>query len=210
MKNFVILGLMHLMLNVPICFSQNQEINNEIDNAKRLGKDSIVQIALQLINKKIDINNYKVKVMANSTNVFVSFYTPIKYVPSKSVFYYSAGVNITEKTIVYSPVSNPSDYTYSKKNISFYRPTEKARKSIEFVVNAVNKSNEVGSIDIQTFDDNMIIREKRKYYDIIIISTYQESSYKIDKISGKIYDAQHAHLELLPVEEDDDLFEEIK
>jgi len=185
------------------------EMKSDIEKIKQLGKDSIVQIALQLIKQKIDVNNFKVKVMSNSTSVFVSFYKPIKYVPLKSIFYYEVGVNITEKMIFKSPVSNPRD-NKSKKNIPFYTPTEKAKKNIEFVVNILNENNELGLIDIQTFEDNMIIREKRKYYDINVVSKYQESNYKIEKVSGKIYDAEHTHLEPPPEEENEDLFEEIK
>ncbi len=200
MKIFKIFILFHLLLNFTPCYSQDIKMNKEVEEIILLGKDSIVQLALKLIDERAGVQNFtKIKVMTNGSEVYVSFTNPIKYLPIKSVFYFDLGVNLLEKTITYSPVSN-GIVKYRKKIIPFFKQTKETKVNIQFVIEAINKSDKVGSIDIVNFEDDMIIRESKKHYDIIIVSEFQESSYKIEKISGKIYDMEHAELEPPPFE----------
>lgn len=193
-KIFKIFILLHIMLNYTNCYSQDIKMNKEVEEVILLGKNSIVQFALNLFDGKMGIQNFnKIKVTTNGKEIYVSFRNPIKYLPIESVFYFDAGVNLLEKVTVCSPVSN-GIVEYKNKIIPFYKETQETKMNIQFVIEAINKNREVGSIDRANFEDDMIIREYENYYDISIVSEFQESSYKIEKISGKISDAEHAHL----------------
>jgi hypothetical protein len=193
-KIFKILILLQLALNYTAGYSQDNNMNKEVEEIVLLGKDSIVQLALKLIDEKAGMRNFtEIKVMTNGKEVYVSFRNPIKYLPIKSVFYFDVRVSLFEKITSYGPVFNGT-VEYDKMNIPFYKETKETKMNIQFVIEAINKSAEVGSIDMANFDDNLIISEYENYYDIRVVSEFQESSYKIEKISGKISDAEHAHL----------------
>jgi hypothetical protein len=53
----------------------------------------------------------------------------------------------------------------------------------------------------------MTIHEYKSYYNITVVSEFQESTYKIEKITGKLYDAEHAHVAPPPFEKEDNLKE---
>lgn len=57
----------------------------------------------------------------------------------------------------------------------------------------------------------MIIRDNKGFYKITMLSTHQESNYKIDKKTGNVYDSMHVHLIPPPDFEDkNNRYEEIK
>ena len=185
-------------------------MNKEVEEIIQLGKDSILQLALRSIDERASIQNFaKVKIMTNGKDVFVSLRNPIKYLPIKSVFYFDVMISIIEKTSNYSPVSNGVVYN-ERDTIPFYKQTKGIKKNIQFVIKSINGSTVVGSIDTASFVDDMIIREYENYYDIIVVSEFQESSYKVEKTSGNIYDAEHSHLVPPPIEnENKDIWREI-
>src|SRR5690606_27836201 len=130
-----------------------------------LNKDSLVKLALSYMDKSIDITQYNIKVLANGSDVIVSFRIPVKYIPYNSEYFYDASVDISNDFISYANYSNPEDYQSS--TVSFYTPTEEHQENINFVVNAINKSkNEnIKTINIAELTDDLIIREKKDYYD---------------------------------------------
>ncbi|AUP78751.1 hypothetical protein C1H87_08580 [Flavivirga eckloniae] len=176
-------------------------MNKDVKDIVKLGKDSIAQLALKLIDREVAIENFaKIKVKTDGREVYVSFRNPIKYLPIESEFYFDLNVNLLEGIIVYNPVSNGL-VDCKKKTIPFYKQTREAQASIEFVIKAINKNDEVGGIsDISSFEDDMVIREHKSYYDVSVVSEFQESFYKIKKVSGKVYDVEHAHLVPPPIE----------
>jgi hypothetical protein len=179
--------LFFVMLNYNITYSQNTQMNKSVEDIIALGKDSIVQLALELIDFKLDPQNLsEVNVITNGEIIYVSFRNPIKYLPLNSVYYFEFGVNLLEKVVTYGPISNGTYQTDEK--IPVYTETRKSKKAIQFVLDAINKSDELGSIDIATFADNMEIRESQDYYDVLVVSDNVESMYKVEKASGKIYD----------------------
>ena len=192
---------------------QNHKITKKVERIKKSGRDSIIKSALKIIDKDIDINNFVIKVKANKKTVIVLFHIPIIYVPFNSEFCYNFGADLIVGSSWSNNVSNPEGYRIDKNDISYYSPTEETQKHILFVLNAINNSNEIGSIDSKNIDfkDSMIIRDNQNYYDIKVTSTHQKSFYKIDKQSGKIYDSGHKHFIAPPVDEDDDnIYVEIK
>ncbi|MEQ8475300.1 hypothetical protein [Fulvivirga sp.] len=200
MKKLIKVFVLFLMIiNSTSSYSQELAMNKEVQEVMQLGKDSIVQLALELLDEKASVQNFgKIKVMTDGNDVYVSFRNPIKYLPLESAFYFDALVHVIEKTTGKSPVFNRIEP--NEEPITFYKPTEDTEVNIQFVTEAINKSDAVGQFDAANFDDDMIIYEKEKYYAVSVVSEGQESSYKIEKVSGKVYDAEHAHLAPPPME----------
>lgn len=200
MKKLIKVFVLFLMIiNSASIYSQELAMNKEVQEVIQLGKDSIVQLALELLDEKASVQNFaKIKVMTDGNDVYVSFRNPIKYLPLESVFYFDALVHVIEKTTSKSPVFNR--IKANEEPITFYKPTEDTGVNIRFVTEAINKSDVVGSFDAASFEDDMIIYENENYYMVSVVSEYQESSYKVEKITGKIYDAEHAHLAPPPME----------
>jgi hypothetical protein len=162
-------------------------MNKTVEDIVSLGKDSIAQLALELIDVKLELKNFsKISVITNGEVIYVSFMNPIKYLPMNSVFYFDFGVNLLEKTVTYGPTSN-GDFDPEKK-ITPYIQNNENKQAIQFVLDAIAKSDELNSIDIVTFTDNMEIKEFEDYYDVLVVSDNVESMYKIKKASGKVYD----------------------
>lgn len=198
-----------LMFN-SFCFAQDIKMTKEVDEIIKSGKDTIIQMALNLLDEDLTTKNFtRISIHTNGKEVLVSLRNPIKYLPHNTSNYFDAGVYLIEKLKFYSPVSNPSDYP--SDNISFYQKNDEAEKNIQFVVDAINESNDVGPFDRENFEDSMTILEDKKYYSISIVSEYIESWYKIDKSTGRVYDVGHAHL-IDPPQEDIDfpVFQEVK
>ena len=195
----------YFILNFTTSFSQNINMTKEVDEIIVQGKDSIVQLALNLVDEHVDVQYFsKVKVMTDGSKVYVSLRNLIKYLPMNTCFYFDLSVELIEKTISYGLVVNGKE---EGSSTTFYRKTPESTKRIQFVIDAINKSDEISSINIEAFDDDMIIREFEKYYVINVFSDYQESSYKIDKLSGEIYDVEHAHFEPLTFEGESEMVE---
>lgn len=84
-----------------------------------------------------------------------------------------------------------------KKKITFYKETPIIRKHITFVIYTIKN---IDVSDLENFEDEMIIRENKEFDTVHVISSTQESWYKVKKTSGEIYDENHAHLEPVPFE----------
>ena len=202
MKIFKIIILFNLILTYNTCYAQDIKMTKEVEEIFFLGKDSIVEFALDKVGRGVSIKNFnQIKVFTDGKEIWVSFVNPIKYLPQETVFYFDVAVGVLQQMVSMSPISNPLDY--NEKNISFYKETKETKMNVQFVLQAINKSNETDPIDIINFKDDMIIRAYESYYDISIVSEFQESSFKIEKVSGKIYDTEHNHLEQDPMEDED-------
>jgi len=213
MKTFKILLLFVIILNSYNSIAQNPDMNKKVEKIKKSGRDSIIKTAVKKLNEDIDVSNYMIQVKANNSTVIVYFHIPIVYLALNTEYSYNYGIDLIEGSSWSGIISNPKGYENKKLRTQIYSPTEETQKHIQFVLNAINKSNEVDSINIEdfSFDDTMIIRDNKKHYQITMLSTHQESNYKIDKKTGNIYDSMHAHLIPPPDFGDkNDKFEEIK
>ena len=180
-------------------------MTKEVDEIIILGKDSIVQLALNLVDDSVGVQNFsRVSVMTNGSKVYVSLRNPVKFLPMNTCFYFDLSIELIEKTISYGSVVNSVE---EGSSTTFFRKTPESTKHVQFVVDVINKSEEIGSFDLETFDDDMIIREFETYYVINVYSDHQESSYKIDKLSAKIYDVEHAHFKSLALEDENEMIE---
>jgi hypothetical protein len=189
-----------VLMFYSFCFSQNINMTKEVDQMLKSGKDSIINMALNMLDKNLTTDNFaRISIMTNGQEVLVLFSNPIKYVPRNTSYCFDASVYLIEKQQSYSPISNPADY--QSDNVVFYKKNDEAEKNIQFVVDAINNSGEVGPFDQGSFEDAMIILDNKKYYEISVVSEYIESWYKIDKSTGRIYDSGHAHLIDPPIED---------
>lgn len=169
-------------------------MNPEVNDIVKTGRDSIIQTALKIIDKDISVDEYQVKVMASNTDIYTTFTMPIKFSPLNSKYYYGVYVNLIDKMTSKNMISNPKDFE-SDADISFFKNTEESLSQILFVIKGINNYDAIGSIDdIKGFEDDMTIIEFDAYYDVIVLSDFQESWYKVEKSTGRVYDEGHAHL----------------
>jgi hypothetical protein len=206
----IIYILIQLTFISSICYAQDAnkiKMNNEVRELIKLGKDSIIQLALPLIDKKASLENFThISIQSNGKEVYVVFFNPVMYVPINSKFYDNVGVNLTTKAIFKSSVANPLELITTKNNL-YYIQTEEIKNNIEFVIEAIDF---LDITDIINFKDQMRILEKEDHYDISVVSEVQESWYKIKKITGEMYEEGHAHLEPEPyIENSERVFKEI-
>ncbi|MFW5872812.1 MAG: hypothetical protein ACOCVN_02385 [bacterium] len=183
-------------------------MTKEVEKIIRLGKDRIIQLALELVDEDIDPGYFaQVKIKANSKEVMVSFLHPIKFLPRNSVFCYNIFVSLIGERVYYDIFSNPSGSLQTKAPI--FRLEGENKEKFQFVVDAINKSPDVGSLKVENYDADMRIREEDDHYDIIVTSKHQKSFYKIKKHTGTLYDDGHSHLIPMPTLGDEDIMKEI-
>lgn len=188
---------------------EGEEMN--VKDIRKLGRKGIIDLAVESIKQSpiidsstFDIKNFdRIKVMASNKSVYVTFNMTILYVPINSVAHYGVYVNLIDNLMSFSRVANPRDYKEDiKTKLKFFTPTEESEKAIAFVLDAIRKNDRSES--------EFTIYEKPDYYEIEIVEEEVEGGYKIDKITGKIYDVYHNHLVPRPRERDEEKFEEIK
>ena len=201
MKTLKITSILLLLLVSTVSCAQNKKMKTEVDKIKELGKDSIIQLALDITHAKIDVTSFeKILVSANHEDVYVSFINSVKYIPLNKEFTTDVTVSILGKTTSYNAIANPSNF-HSKDERKYYNPNRKENKKvIQFVFDAINKSKEIGNTNSEDLEElNMTIKEKDTYYAVLVINESQESNYKVKKETGEIYDATHAHLSKMPL-----------
>ncbi|NUM82279.1 hypothetical protein HUU42_15900 [bacterium] len=169
-----------------------------LDEMKALGRDSLIAIAASRAQSsypdfKTDLFD-RIRVKVSRGSLWVIFEQVIRFVPRKSAFIYDMSVNLTENSIGTGPIENDRELK-DFEDYQFFKPTKESRKAIEFVLNAINKDNEIGDIPEGKLPDDtqMTVIEKSDHYAIEVDSYSTVSHYKIKKGSGKIYDASHKH-----------------
>ncbi len=194
MRSLKILILFCVTVGFSKLYSQNIKMTAEVERIIQLGKDSIVQLALQRINNGVTIENFKkIKVYTDGNEVYGSFRNPIKYLPKETVNYFDVVVQLIENVTQSSPLAN-GILEYKNADILYYKETAQANAALQFISEAVSNSGVVGSLDLGKFEDTMIVRERENYYDVRVVSEFQESSYHVEKVTGEISNAEHAHL----------------
>lgn len=208
MKRVVIYILLFLFHGFIL--SQDNLQNKNVEELKEMGKDSLIKLALSYMDNSIDASQYNIRVLSNDTEVIVSFRIPLKYIPYNSEYFYDASVDIGNDFISYANYSNPEDY--QTNTVAFYTPTREHKQNIKFIVNAINKSKNENIVPVNLSDlkDDLIIREKPDYYDVEYVSDNFDQTYKINKVSGKIYELTMSNLEPDPNGNDVIEYEEIE
>ena len=75
-------------------------------------------------------------------------------------------------------------------------PDHGARAAIAFVIQAVNRSPEVGDVPEGRLSPgtSMTIRDEGDSYKVSVGDAWMDSFYRVDKQTGAISDAMHAHM----------------
>lgn len=200
-----------------LSFSQNTE---KINALKKLGRDSLIKLAVNKINERYDPKNSaralvkfdtyfdpknydRIVVKYDANSLIVDFNLSLNFISLKSCFYLSVSIDLINglpTTGLYTTCDKPK----------FYMRTKQDQKKIDFVFNAINKDNEIGNMPNQIIPEgtNMSIIEKINHYEVSVSDDYFYSSYKVNKITGKIVDA--IHKEYAQSDNQKELFEIIK
>ncbi len=161
-----------------------------IDSLVKLGRDSLIKIAAKKINdEKFNSDNYdRITVKYNNTDLIVEFQLAVTVKGGNDCYYDAVSVSVvkglTSKSII-GDCDEPKFYTAPKSD----------KKTIQFVFDAINKSDEVGDIKDNKLSpgNTMEISEHATYYYVEVSSWSTYSHYKVHKITGKITDANHKH-----------------
>ncbi len=167
------------------------------------GRTAIIEEAIKQLKMPIDTCYYNVYVMTNETQLWVSFHMPIKIVPQNTIAYYNLGIDLINRNQSKEIRANPSNFNYEDYKVPLFIPTAETEAQIDFILDAINKSDEIGNLNRGElgWKDDMLIIEEADHFDITLVSYLYESFYKIEKETGRIYDAGHAHGEPPPFEE---------
>jgi hypothetical protein len=188
-------------------------MNDQPNKFSDLIKDSLVQIAKEIITPSIESNGgnierfdfsiYQIRVFVNEQYQWVHFNLPIKYLPCNTSYYGNMSVELLSGSVSFQQISNPKK---SNKEPVFYETSAQAKKVISFVISALNK-NEPNTIDSFSFNNEMIIADQEHFYWVTIQSDYFYSDYKIEKGTGIILMQEHEELIPMPEEVEEKLVE---
>jgi hypothetical protein len=178
------------------------------EEIRQLSRTDMVNIALEKARDHLDFNSAnhlifdKTVVLTDEKTIRVELINPIKYIPYNSEFFYDITIDIVTGAMWYDVYGNPSDHN-GGLHTPFFTPTAESENIIQFVIDAINKdaglsAGESKKSFLENFEGDLIIRDRKDYYAIRRISTYQESWYKIYKKTGEVTDGGHAHLEPSP------------
>ncbi|KAJ5068494.1 hypothetical protein M0811_02427 [Anaeramoeba ignava] len=171
-----------------------------IEEAKKLGREKLIQIAINKIqssfSKPFETSHYDhIRVESNSKNIRVRFYSNINLILLNTAYVYGVTVNLFESSMSYDIKENPEDFEYDFNKMEQFIPNEKSEKALQFILDSINKSEEVGNIDKKkmNYDQIIDIYEFDDYYSVTNDDPYTRSFYKISKSNGKVYDGRHKH-----------------
>jgi hypothetical protein len=176
------------------------DAQTKLDSLKALGRDSLIKLAVKKINDpKFNPANYDlITVKASSTALLVEFELSVRMISFGSCYYDAVTVSLFGG-------GSGGSITGDCENVKYYNPSSGDKKSIDFVFNAINKSDEIGHIPDKKLDKGttMTITEKPTYYYVEVSSWSTYSEYKVSKGTGKIYEASHKHYDRSGEEQDE-------
>ncbi len=162
----------------------------KVDSLKKLGRDALIKLAVKEINDPgFDISAYdRIVVKADSTKILVCFDISVLFKSKKACFYNSVDVALNGSGTMKSSQG-------SCKETKYYKVSPAMKKKIDFVFQSINKENEIGDIPDRKMIEGatMEITENADHYYIEVSDWSTYSHYKIQKESGKIYEAGHKH-----------------
>ncbi len=171
----VILTMLILVTLGTSAFSQDRNMENKIETAKALGKESIIEKAKYIFKTKypalkIDFSDFEITTWVNSEKIVANFKRSIKFITLKNEagdLTYHFSINIETEAVT------PLDYSGSEK---FYIATEEDSAKLVFVKKAFNLPH-------AGFENTVV--EKANMYEIMIDNDVAFGRYYIDKTTGK-------------------------
>lgn len=177
----------------------------QVNKTKSLGRERIIYLAAKSISDdfKALIKDDKIfkSVFYNniSLKVDVKLYYPIIYLPYNKEYFYESTINMVDGRAMGSGGSTISNITNKNSKdlfkTKFYIHTKEKELKIKEVLK-LNNANEKYFLDIKK-RQGIIIKEQNKYYIIQLGHSYP-ITYKIDKITGEIYDYSDPYAKFYP------------
>ncbi len=220
MKNKILqILLLLLAINITsMTFAQSQRNSNNLStkksrvfkNLEKMSKEELIRLAIRQINDSaFDVNNFdrvKVKICKDKEkSVWVSFRMSYQVIQKSLDYCYGVGVDLVDGLTSWDLISyndakrissNDAKSIYGEKiKIVFPSITDGYKEVVQFVLNSINKSDEVAHIPAGKLPegDFMRIYDYDSYYNIEIRSEFKVSGYKIEKSTGRLYDVYHEH-----------------
>ena len=168
----------------------NAILAQSIEDLKRLSKDSLISLAVRKINNAVFKPDQftNISVWTEAEELTVEFDHAIQFIPKRGQYYYSVSVELVKGS------SSRRIMGDGEVDVVTYYNPDQFKKEVQFVLQSINKSDEVGKIPEGGLPyGTMTINEMGSYYDISVDSESTHSSYKIRKGSGKVYEASHKH-----------------
>ncbi len=179
-------GIILLCLSHSFLFSQEKA---KIDSLKKLGRDSLIKLAISKVYEPgLDPKGYdRITVKVYKDKLVVEFALSVVLIDG-SCYYDHYSVALVGSGTGGSIQGSCDEPKYHKF-------TSKEKKKIQFVFDAINKSDEVGHLKDNKIDDGnrMTITEKLTYYYVEMDDWSTHSYYEINKVTGKISNANHKH-----------------
>jgi hypothetical protein len=188
--------------SIPIKIDREKIMENKISRRKRMISTAVEKMKMRGF-ADFDASLFPIiKVRESEDDLYVSFDRPIYFYPLNSVYLYAATVRINTVDESYKIQENPPDMEYDIEKVKCFVMTKELKKKFDFVIGAINASNQAGKIDPEDLptDFEMEIWERKDHYEIGIEHQYY-SFYKIKKETGQIYDAGHKHYAPEPFDE---------
>jgi hypothetical protein len=174
--------------------------NISIDSLKKLGREKLIELAA----KKIDQADFKpeeydrIVVKANSSSLIIEFGLSVLVQKKRSCFF----------DVVWVALAGNGDGMSIEgdcKEPVFYHRSASDQRKISFVFNAINKSNEIGHVDNHLPEGTrMKISKHLFYYEVETSDWSTFSSFKVNKVTGRISNARHKHYSQSNEEKADD------
>ncbi|MBK7310610.1 MAG: hypothetical protein KBG47_09580 [Bacteroidia bacterium] len=180
------LSIILLCLCQSFLFAQEKA---KIDSLKKLGRDSLIKLAVYKVNESaFDPKGYdRVVVKAYKDRLVVEFALSVVLIDG-SCYYHHYSVALAGS-------GTGGGIQGSCDEPKYHKFTGKEKKKIQFVFDAINKSDEIGHLKDNKIDDGntMTITEKLTSYYVEMDDWSTHSYYEVNKISGKISNANHKH-----------------
>ncbi|MEW7281184.1 hypothetical protein ABW636_21525 [Aquimarina sp. 2201CG1-2-11] len=193
-----------MMCQVMYTKEELKQFRKEVKEIKKRGRAAIIRMAVNEVSgdpeSLLNDENVHISVWYNDVEVKVEFIdnSPIKYLPYNSRYYYRAKVGVyldERKSLTGRIIDNlaQEDNPYDG-DVYLYRTTKEKRKLVDHVIQLNNTNENAFPIDQA---EVVLVREKEDYYDIQVGMDYP-ITYKIDKVSEKIYDYEDLYKDFYP------------
>ncbi|OJJ23474.1 hypothetical protein BKI52_03675 [marine bacterium AO1-C] len=197
--------------------TKNTRKGEGVEQLKKLGKDSLVKMGLAILKRQgFDVYDYQTKVIANRNFLIIDFRHPVKYLPQNTIYAGSHRLvfssNKFQKRMSFPYRNSLNVLLRPRKIYPAYRQTAEGKEVIQKVVNSINRFN-LGStpkIDLKAFKGEFTVRDKDAYYAVEMTANRENSSFRIDKSSGKILKVDVLPLPPPPPSSHQDEYKEIK
>jgi hypothetical protein len=204
MKHVVFMMMMCCLAGTTISQKDPGKLKAKVDSLKKLGRDALIKLAAEKQSAEgFDPKGYdRVLVKAFEDKLIVEFGLSVKLIDG-ACYYDQVWVALAGSGSgggIQGDCDKPKYHAF----------TEKEKKKVRFVFDAINKSDEVGHLKDNKIpaDSHMTITEKMTHYYVEMSDWSTYSHYEVNKLTGKISNANHKHYAHSDNEKDD--FEIVK